>query len=666
MTERAPLPTASIPATRWLLYLGLGVVVWGLFVPDEGLWHDDVQTLFRAFLAPERGEGLFPAIATPTRRLLGLPFIAALATGWPVQALHLLCSLAWIATAVLADRLARRLWPDRPLAAPLAGALTLCATPDLFTAAPVAIGYQQSIVLYVCAALLGLVWLQSGSRPALWATPVALSASLWTSDAAVAVWPLTPLLWAAAPGARGRRAVPLGVLWFLAPVPYVITLPGLIAGEGSYLRQALVPLDAGQWIARFIDLLAWNVTPWRWALDRPLWYPSAGSVVPPSVRWTIALGVGALAAWALFRRAGRREATGPSGAWAAVASVALMASANAPFASVRYAEFYYRTHLLSRVFVSVALAWLTAVAWSRARAAARMVLAAAVAAWLSLGIASALARQDYFVSYTRAYRQELSSILTAAPALAPDAVLLLRAPAHSRFLATETGTWPARGCRCSTPIRASSAGRCSGRRRAPARPATRPIAASSAAASAAASADGRTDRRRSSSPTSGWSCSSIGPRRTGMCSRRPCPRAHPRAPITGPRNGSVPRRGPLSRTRSSTPPTASRRGSGRDQGCRRRVLTSRTVDWTAAATAARAAAFPAVFSTAPVVASVFFILRRATARLIFLRTPSAAIPAVVATAAAARPVVFAIRLPAFFIFCVLVAMWSPSFDYHVL
>ena len=83
-------------------------------------------------------------------------------------------------------------------------------------------------------------------------------------------------------------------------------------------------------------------------------------------------------------------------------------------------------------------------------------------------------------------------------------------------------------------------------------------------------------------------------------------------------------------------------------------------------TAARAAALPAVFSTAPVVASVFFTLRRATARLIFRRTPSAAIPAVVATAAAARPVVFAIRLPAFFIFCVLVAMWSPSFDYHVL
>jgi hypothetical protein len=172
-------------------------------------------------------------------------------------------------------------------------------------------------------------------------------------------------------------------------------------------------------------------------VDRPVWFPPHGGVVPPSVRWTIALGAGTLAAWAVFHRARCREATARSGAWAALASVALMAAANAPFAGVRYAEVYYRTHLLSRVFASVALAWLVAAAWSRARGAARMALAMAVAAWLSLGVSGALERQDYFVSYTRAYRQELSSILTAAPALAPDAVLLLRAPAHSRLLATE-------------------------------------------------------------------------------------------------------------------------------------------------------------------------------------------------------------------------------------
>ena len=428
-----------MPATPWLLYVGLGVVVWGLFVPDQGLWNDDVQTLFRAFVAPERGEGLFPAIATPTRRLLALPSMAALASGWPVQLLHLLSSAAWLAAGLLAHHLARRLWPDQPLAAALAGALTLCATPDFLTGAPLAIGYQLSTVYYLCGVLLGFIWLQRGSRPALWAAPVVLSASLWTTDAAVGVWLLTPLLWAAAPGVqRRRRAVPLGILWFLAPVPYVVVVAGQWAAGGGYLQQANVPLGVGSWIARFADLLAWNFSPWRWALGRPLWFPGAGAVVPWALRWTIALLAGAVAAWTLFRRAPAGDATAGPGARRALAALALMAAANAPFAGLQYAEFYWRTHLLSRVFASLALAWPIALVWSRAREASRRVVAGGVAVWLSLGVAGALERQDYWVGYTRAHRQELSSILAAAPGLSSDALLLMRMPAHSHLLATET------------------------------------------------------------------------------------------------------------------------------------------------------------------------------------------------------------------------------------
>ena len=243
-----------------------------------------------------------------------------------------------------------------------------------------------------------------------------MSAALWTTDAAVGVWPLTPLLWAAAPGAHGRRAVPLGLLWFLAPCPTSSPwLESWTAGGGSYLQQALLPLGTGQWLARFSDLLAWNVTPWRWALDRPLWFPPPARSCRASLRWTIALSVGAIAAWALFRRAPCGDATAGPGARGALAALALMAAANAPFAGVQLAEFYCRTHLLSRVFASLALAWLIAAAWSRARGAARGLVAAAVAAWLALGVAGALERQDYWVGYTRAHRQELSSILDAAP-----------------------------------------------------------------------------------------------------------------------------------------------------------------------------------------------------------------------------------------------------------
>jgi hypothetical protein len=429
----------GVPASPWFLYLGLGGVVWGLFVPDQGLWHDDTQNLFRAFVAAERGEGLFPEIATPTRRLLGLPFIAARFSGWPVQALHLFSSAAWLATALLAHGLARRLWPDRSLIAAVAGALTVCATPDFFTAAPVAVGYQLSIVLYLCAVLLGLVWLQRGSWRVLWAAPLALSAALWTTDAPVGVWPLTPLLWAAAPGVQRHRGVSLGLLWFLAPVPYVMAVAREWAAGGGYLQQALVPLGTGQWIARFFDLLAWNLTPWRWALERPLWFPSAGSVVPASARWTMALLVGAIAGWALFRRAPSGDPTTRPGARGALAALALMAAANAPFAGVQLAEFYCRTHLLSRVFASLALAWLIAAAWSRARGVARGLVSAAGAAWLAFGVAGALERQDYWVGYTRSHRQELSSILDAAPALATETILVMRVPAHRHLLATEAG-----------------------------------------------------------------------------------------------------------------------------------------------------------------------------------------------------------------------------------
>ena len=118
-----------------------------------------------------------------------------------------------------------------------------------------------------------------------------------------------------------------------------------------------------------------------------------------------------------------------------------MAAANAPFAGVQLAEFYWRTHLLSRVFASLALAWLIAAAWSRARATvARGLVAAAVAAWLAPRRRRAPSSgRTTSSAYTRAHRQELSSILAAAPALAPDAVIVLRVPAHPHLLATEAG-----------------------------------------------------------------------------------------------------------------------------------------------------------------------------------------------------------------------------------
>lgn len=428
--------------TPWAVYLGLTAVAWGALVLVQGLWHDEVQILFRAFAGPERGEGLLSAITTPTRRLLRLPSLLALASGRPVQVLHLLMGLSWLAAGLLAERLARRLWPDAPAAAPLAGALALSATPDFFTGAPVALGYQLSIVAFLGAALASLAWLQGGPRRALWAVPLCLTASLWTSDAAAAAWALAPLLWAAAPGRTPGRERGLGALWVLSALPYLVLLLRQLAGQAGYFQQALVPMSAGQTARRWLDLALYNFTPWRWAFDRPAWFPAHDDVLPPAWRAALALGAAALACWALLRRP-PAAGTGSSlrGSAVGVAAVlALMAVANGVFVRVQLSELYCRTHLLSRVFASLALARLAAAAWAGARGpVGRSLVRGGLVLWLGLGLAGGLERQDYFAGYWRAHRPELDSILAQAPALAPEARLLLRVPAHQHYLATEAG-----------------------------------------------------------------------------------------------------------------------------------------------------------------------------------------------------------------------------------
>lgn len=439
--EQGPVDR-SRERSPWALYLGLTAVAWGVLVLVQGLWHDEVQILFRAFVAPGRGEGLFPAITTPTRRLLGLPFFLALASGRPVQVLHLLTGLSWLATGLLAERLARRLWPDAAVAAPLAGALTLAATPDFFTGATVAVAYQLSIVAYLGAALAGLAWLQGGSRRALWAAPLCLTAALWTSDAAVGAWALTPLLWAAAPGRAPGRARSLGWLWSLAPLPYLALLLRQLAGQAGYFQQALVPLSAGQTARRWLDLALYNFTPWRWAFDRPAWFPAHAEVMPAAWRFALALAAAALACWALLPRppAAGRSSGLRAGARGVAAVLALMAVSNGVFVRVQLSDLYCRTHLLSRVFASLALARLAAAAWAGARAPlGRSLVRCGLGLWLALGLAGGLERQDYFAGYWRAHRPELDSILAQAPALAPEAHLLLRVPAHEHYLATEAG-----------------------------------------------------------------------------------------------------------------------------------------------------------------------------------------------------------------------------------
>lgn len=435
----------------WALYVALTLVAWGLFALDRGLWHDEVQILFRALAAPARGEGLFPVLASPTRRLLAWPSFLGLASGHPRLVLELLAGLSWLVTGVLAERIARRLWPGEPRLARLAGVLTLVATPDFFTGALVGLGYELSIAAYLAAACAGLVWLQGGRRAWLGGACVALAASLWTSDAAAPAWLLTPLLWGVAPRAAGgapraRRALLLA-LWYLVGLPYLVVFVQVWRTPDSYVHMALLPLGWGERAARLRDLALWNFEPWNWAFARPMWLPPAGHVIPLGVR----LGLGALAglgsaAWLLGRRleppaAAHAGVPRPARRPGVLVALTLMLACNAAFAGLHLAQFFCRTHLLSRVFASLALAGLFDLVWTRlaGRRPWRLALAAVAALWIALGAVGGLERQDYYAAYARRHRQELRSLAAAVPGLAPEAHLLLRVPRAERYLATEAG-----------------------------------------------------------------------------------------------------------------------------------------------------------------------------------------------------------------------------------
>jgi hypothetical protein len=108
------------------------------------------------------------------------------------------------------------------------------------------------------------------------------------------------------------------------------------------------------------------------------------------------------------------------------ALLALMALAtNAAYANLQFAEIFYRTHVLSRVWSSLALGILAG--WAAARwPRARLGIFAVPALFVAFGTWGGLERQDLFVSTWRQHQRELSSIAANAPALRPGTGIILR------------------------------------------------------------------------------------------------------------------------------------------------------------------------------------------------------------------------------------------------
>ena len=196
-------------------------------------------------------------------------------------------------------------------------------------------------------------------------------------DAPVTVYALGPLLlWAT--GVPWRRIALASAAWYAAAIPYfAVVLPSLW-DPTSYLVHATAPLAPAAWIARVVDLVAYNVTPWRWAYARPLWFPREAGVVSSALAVAlVGAGTATVAALVFWPRPSAEPAARPRARVVGVL-VLLAVAANAAYASVVLSEFYCRTHLLSRVWVALLAA--AGLAWLLERGTAARAAAAAVAA----------------------------------------------------------------------------------------------------------------------------------------------------------------------------------------------------------------------------------------------------------------------------------------------
>lgn len=432
---------ARLPG-RALAEAGVLVLLTGIAIcvldGRRGLWQDDAQVLFRQFAASGPWwERLFLPYASPARRLVGVPFQVALWTPWPLDVLYGVLAAAWLATGVLARALATRLWPGLPQVGVLAGALTVAATPDFFTSSLVALHYVLSIVAVLVALVALLDWARHGGTWRLVLMALGLVTGFLLTDTPLPVYVFGPLLLATGPAPR-RRVVVGVVVWSLAALPYLLLVLPAAFDPGSYLSHAMRELSWPARASRLLDLAVFNVTPWRWSEGRPLWFAREGPVLAQSARVGLAV-LGALAVAALLVRAPRGSGEGRGRGIRAALVVALLAvAANALFASVALAEFYCRTHLLSRVWVSLLLA--AGFAWCATRGRGGALAASAAAcAWMGMGLLGGLERQDYFAGHWRRHQAELASLRAAAPGLAPDARVLLRVPERAGFVSTDAG-----------------------------------------------------------------------------------------------------------------------------------------------------------------------------------------------------------------------------------
>jgi hypothetical protein len=343
-----------------LCYAALTILVWGVNALQRGLWQDDVKALALAFqrsLQPDYFRVLFGPDTSPLRRLTVLPSAIANATPQPIWTLQVLCGAVWLAHGLLAGWIVGLLLPGRRWTRFVVVCLTLTATSDLMTGSMVTLAYNVAALLILAAVGCALIWLGRGRIVALIASSVLLACSLLTMDVALPAVPFLAVLFV---GFGGWRPTPrLGGLlaaWGIILVPIAIVEFAFLRDPTSYAAMALVQPSTDVLVTTFWLWLD-NFAPWRWPFARPEWYPQHPSAIIPTV-W---MAAGSLLAASLFlirvrtKNDDTKSEDGPRSVHLAVLFATMALAANAAYALVWFSELHYRTHILSRIWASMAI-----------------------------------------------------------------------------------------------------------------------------------------------------------------------------------------------------------------------------------------------------------------------------------------------------------------------
>jgi hypothetical protein len=420
----------------WGLWVFLTLLVWGLFAADIGLYQDDANELSVSQEAWKASglAGLVAPSGVPTRRLRSIVFFLPWATGESALGLQLLTGLLWLGTGWAAWQVARALFPGEVRAAWLAGTLTVCATSDFLSVSPVAAGYQASVFLGLCGLAAALRFLSGSPGWSLALGCAAACASLFVIEGATIAIAMAPALFLLARGVD-RRALVACTAWGLSLAPYGLVFRAARSDPKSYFRTATFSLGYADRAWRTLRLTARDLSPWEWPLVRSMFGDPPPRVVPVWL-WAAAAAVAAVLVLGALRASRNAPIvpTRPRDPLLLGWCLAAVLATHAAWAGVAASSTFYRTHVLTRVLVSIVLGFVASRLLDRPGAPRALALAA-VTAFTAFGVAGGLALQDHYLATWRRHRLELRSLVDAVPRARNTATLLLFVPHEPTYTA---------------------------------------------------------------------------------------------------------------------------------------------------------------------------------------------------------------------------------------